>query len=190
MAVAQTARSPEHRGAGNAEPQCVASIQRTALSIAGQEIRRLGVWADPEDLAQEGLTRLQAQTGWIVEPGAWLRTVIRNLVIDLYRRELREGLAPQQDSQGEVPERRPDGEPTMEGLFGQREFMAYVLSRLDERDRQVFLMRGIIGHPARRVAVLLSLSSPAAVDQAYLRAKRRLKAHLEQRPDLLAELRR
>ena len=51
------------------------------------------------------------------------------------------------------------------------------LDALSETDREVVMLRGIEQHPSKTVAVLLGIA-PAAVDQRYSRALRRLRERL------------
>lgn len=58
-----------------------------------------------------------------------------------------------------------------------RDTVRQALSELAPRDREVILLRGIEQHASKTVAVILGLT-PAAVDQRYSRALKRLRAQL------------
>ena len=171
------------------------AIRRLALSTSRQEIARAGIWADPEDLAQEALARLQAQEEAPLDARRWLRTVIRHLAIDQQRREAR-GVRPMPteciEDAGRNDRRAAArlGEiVTMESRIAQQASVDYVLEQLTDREQTLIRLRCLAGDPAQRVATALGLPSRNAVDQAYRRALQRLKRLLAERPDLREALR-
>ena len=176
-----------------ADDAAITALHRRAMVLASQELRRAEVWSDPAELSQEALTRLGAQDCEIANPDAWLRTAIRHLVIDIQRRQARESRAKGSSRDPQEWQMPLGGDhqdvDTVAQLVVREQFVEYLLSHLGERDRQIVMMRGIVGHPARHVASLLTLASPGAVDQAYRRALLRLRVVLEQQPDLLVDLR-
>lgn len=162
----------------------------TPLLLVQAEYRlgaRLRQHVDPEDLVDEawlvalprlaGLAHHERTTPVLLR---FLTTTMIHQVSRLLRRSLVEGEAPVTqlpDSASGVITRVVRGEVT--------DAVRVHLEALEASDREVIVLRGIEQHPSRTVAVMLDIS-PAAVDQRYARALKRLRSLL---PDsVFAEL--
>lgn len=86
------------------------------------------------------------------------------------------------DWAGELPA-STSGVITQAFRHEQQDLVREQIDELEEIDRNVLILRGIEQHPAKTVAVMLDIS-PAAVDQRYSRAMRRLRSRI---PDSVFE---
>lgn len=154
----------------------LAAIRRLAYKIARDTTDKV----DADDLAQEAMARYWLEFGTKRQPinrYGWLLTTIRRLSMD-HERQVR-GRHGQR--QAPVVLDLTDGtigqHPHLMATSPSRRVIAAdtrerVLAHLSPRDRRVFELR-LDGIPARRVAARLGLT-PAAVDQIFRRARRRL----------------
>lgn len=140
---------------------------------------RLGSRQDAEDLTQ--LTFERALKAWSrfdpdrAGPGTWLMAIARNLLIDHHRanrsdrtQSLDEGLAPENEPTGGMPETVLGLDPDLEAA----------LARLDDRERELLALRfgGELNGP--EIASMTGLSL-ANVQQILSRTLRRLRSELE-----------
>jgi RNA polymerase sigma factor (sigma-70 family) len=154
-----------------------------------------GGWSeqDRDDLVQEVLVRYVRSFPGQSRPesqGAWLNTVIRNTARSMHgARERRpEDSESDDDPMGAfasaVSVHFASLIPVRDALIGQ------VLDLLDdERARTVLRLKYLDNLSSREIADELG-PSPNTVDQVASRGKRRLQTALEQRPELVDELRR
>lgn len=116
---------------------------------------------DGEDILQE--VWLQFSTAWhkqkIKQPRAWLYRVIRNKIIDLYRKKSPEWLEDYLYEESE--EYQFEAEPEIEGweqpevIYLQEQFweaLYEALETLPSAQRQVFLLNELEGHTLREIA--------------------------------------
>lgn len=119
---------------------------------------RLGNSADAADVAQDTFMRLLQRTGQLElqTPRAFLRTIARGLVIDLWRREelhraYLETVALLPPAQVPSPEAR-------ELLLELLEAIAHMLEGLKPKVRQAFLLAQCEGMPYQQIAQTLGVS--------------------------------
>lgn len=116
---------------------------------------------DAEDILQE--VWLQFSTAWskqnIKQPRAWLYRVIRNKIIDLYRKKSPEWLEDYLYEESE--EYQFEAEPEIDGweqpevLYLQEQFWEELYEALDalpSAQREVFLLNELEGHTLREIA--------------------------------------
>lgn len=119
---------------------------------------RLGNSADAADVAQDTFMRLLQRTGQLdlQTPRAFLRTIARGLVIDLWRREelhraYLEAVALLPPAEVPSPEAR-------ELLLELLEAIAHMLDGLKPKVRQAFLLAQCEGMPYQQIAATLGVS--------------------------------
>jgi len=141
--------------------------------------RMLGHVQDAEDLVQEALLRWhRADTDEIVEPEAWLVSVVTRLAIDRLRRRATERAAypgpwlpqpaPAADL-NEPPDRRAELASELSVAF------LVLLERLAPEERAAFLMRDVFDRGYPEIARMLDRSQPA-VRQMVRRARARVRS--------------
>ena len=166
-------------------------IKARAERLARRDWPRL----DTDDLAQQAVIAYWETFGDGSRPDnltGWLRTVIYRFAVDANRRANGRnpdpGRAPRERLvELDEIERRFDqmaSSPSMVAIGGELQRRAVAL--VNQGDRDLFLAR-LGGEPARGVAERFG-TTPAAVDQAYARAKRRIRARLLDDPELLRDL--
>ena len=140
--------------------------------------RMLGSDAEADDAVQETWLRL-TRTGpdEVGNPGAWLRTVVARVCLDMLRaRKSRREEAWEPDS--DVFEARagqamdPEREAVLADSVGVALFV--VLDRLAPAERVAFVLHDMFELPFEEIAVVLE-RSPAAARQLASRARRRLR---------------
>jgi len=170
----------------------LAEIGERALALAQREWGRR---PDVEDLAQRATIKYWETFGETEQPlgvTSWLRSTLRRLAIDEHRREVG------RHRDGRARKVRPYAPSDIERAFDlmatspsmiaiRRELMDRVHLKLTGRDAVIFRAR-VAGTPADQVADRFGISR-AAVDQAYARAKRRLRQALADDPQLERDLR-
>lgn len=171
-----------------------ADVVEAARRAARQQARG---WPgiDKDDVTQEATVTYFREFGDGPGPeslGAWMRRTVTNAFVDEHRRRRGRGAGA-----GPLREKPLDFDaldrefdrvatsPSMRTIGS--EVFERILAKLDGRDLEVFQAR-MQGMPAASVAARLSIT-PAAVDQAYARAKRRLRGEIEADPELVADLR-
>jgi len=139
----------------------------------------LGHAEDAEDLVQEALLRWhRADTAGILEPEAWLVSVVTRLAIDRLRRRATERAAypgpwlPQPvsaPSLGEPTDRRAELASELSVAF------LVLLERLAPEERAAFLMRDVFDRGYPEIARILDKSQPAT-RQMVRRARERVRS--------------
>lgn len=132
----------------------------------------LGSLADSEDIVQEAMLRFQEQSdpAAIVNPAAWLTTVVTRLSID----ELRSARHRREVYPGEwLPEpvfNAPS--PEQDAITHSRLSVAllYLLEKLEPEQRIVFVLREVFQHPYETIAEIAG-KSEAACRQLMVRAR-------------------
>ncbi|QWC84566.1 sigma-70 family RNA polymerase sigma factor [Nocardioidaceae bacterium] len=171
------------------EPVDPATVLSDARRIARVRLRGVAV-NDADDIAQEAVVRyLERWHGQAPDnPAAWLETTIARLVIDRGRRV----------------KRRPGDEPAVQVFDDlvasmrsqeyaslvpvQEALIQRVLALVSDADAAILRLRLLQGLTAAEAADDLGLSV-AAVEQRTKRARDRLRAALQARPQVLEELR-
>ena len=144
-------------------------------ALTGLAYRLLGSYADAEDVVQEAWVRWSSATG-VVEPGAWLRTVVTRLCLDQLRsaRVRREAY---------VGPWLPEPVHTADGALGPLDTaelrdslslgLLLLLERLSPAERAVFVLREALALPYDEVAEAVGRSA-VACRQLHARARGRL----------------
>lgn len=119
---------------------------------------RLGNSADAADVAQDTFMRLLQRTGQLdlQAPRAFLRTIARGLVIDLWRRE--ELHRAYLDSVALLPAAEVPSPEARELLLELLEAIARMLDGLKPKVRQAFLLAQCEGMPYQQIAETLGVS--------------------------------
>ena len=119
---------------------------------------RLGNSADAADVAQDTFMRLLQRTGQLElqTPRAFLRTIARGLVIDLWRRE--ELHRAYLESVALLPPAEVPSPEARELLLELLEAIAHMLDGLKPKVRQAFLMAQCEGMPYPQIAEALGVS--------------------------------
>jgi RNA polymerase sigma factor (sigma-70 family) len=127
-------------------------LAREKSRLLGFIRRRVGNESDAEDLLQDVLYELASEmaNGHVDDLVAWLFTVARNKIVDLYRRRGRQGEAPglaaaEPPDSAEAPDRTLWRAAVWEELWD-------ALEELPEEQRQVFLAHEFDGTPFRELA--------------------------------------
>lgn len=170
------------------------SLLETAAPIERRRARRFGLNdADTEDLLQDVIVKyLNANAaGAPDDPAAWLERVTERALIDRHRAAGRHPQRPMPDH-GE-----PDVIPTFVAVWREasatslfamkRALVNEALGLLSQSDRELFERKDLRGEPSAQIAADLGIPVNT-VDQRARRARQRLRAALEARPGLLAEL--
>jgi RNA polymerase sigma-70 factor, ECF subfamily len=163
-----------------------------ARAVVSRRGRRAGLSAeDREDLAQDVLLKyLQAWPDGSAPAniGAWFETATGNAIVDRFRAE------------GRRPTDRLDDDPVRLAVAAMRsgrttsdralelQLLRRILGLIPADDARLLRNRYLDGHNSASIAARLGITV-AAADQRTTRAKKRLREALEQRPDLVAELR-
>ena len=147
-------------------------VHALALRFTGQR-------ADAEDIAQEAFLRVWKSAGkW--QPGrarlsTWLHRIVVNLCIDRARRGKTRRHADLDEA-----EAVPDPSPGLDRAHMARVTMAATeaeIANLPERQRAALLLSVMAGHSNPEIADILGVSV-GAVEQALVRARRRLRQRL------------
>jgi RNA polymerase sigma-70 factor (ECF subfamily) len=124
-------------------------------------LRSVGDPNTAEDIAQEAVVRLYAHVHEIEGVGAfktWFYRVILNLVNDHFRRYTRRDTAFTTLEEIRTLERKSRGEPlTKMEREGLREALQEALDSLDERHREVFLLKEVEGLGHSEIAKILDV---------------------------------
>ncbi len=114
-----------------------------------------------EEIAQEALVRLYRHVGEIAGEGAfktWFYRIVLNLVHDHYRRSVRQDSATTTLEEIRATERRSGEEPlTHLEREGLRSALTQALDSLDEKHREVFLMKEVEGQSHAEIARTLDV---------------------------------
>jgi len=147
--------------------------------------RMLGSVAEADDAVQEAWLRLQ-RTGsdGIDELGAWLRTVVSRVCLDMLRsrssrREEPQGVHVPDLVVGPAEEPGPEQEALLADSVGLA--LLVVLDALDPAERLAFVLHDMFAVPFDEIAALTD-RSPAAARQLASRARRRVQGSAP-RPD-------
>jgi len=159
----------------------VRQFERLALSIA---FGVLGDASAASDVAQDAFIRAWERLGDLREPerfGTWLCGITRNLAIDaLRRRKTTEPLSAVSEAADAM---RWTADPVTEaGRREEQKRIASAIASLDELSRLVVVMRYYENASSKEIAEALDLT-PASVDMRLSRARRQLKALLEESPE-------
>lgn len=119
---------------------------------------RLGNSADAADVAQDTFMRLLQRTGQLdlQAPRAFLRTIARGLVIDLWRRE--ELHRAYLETVALLPPAEVPSPEARELLLELLEAIAHMLDGLKPKVRQAFLLAQCEGMPYQQIAETLGVS--------------------------------
>jgi RNA polymerase sigma-70 factor (ECF subfamily) len=119
---------------------------------------RLGNSADAADVAQDTFMRLLQRTGQLdlQAPRAFLRTIARGLVIDLWRRE--ELHRAYLETVALLPPAEVPSPEARELLLELLEAIAHMLDELKPKVRQAFLLAQCEGMPYQQIAQTLGVS--------------------------------
>lgn len=119
---------------------------------------RLGNSADAADVAQDTFMRLLQRTGQLdlQTPRAFLRTIARGLVIDLWRRE--ELHRAYLETVALLPPAEVPSPEARELLLELLEAIAHMLDGLKPKVRQAFLLAQCEGMPYQQIAATLGVS--------------------------------
>lgn len=119
---------------------------------------RLGNSADAADVAQDTFIRLLQRTGQLElqTPRAFLRTIARGLVIDLWRRE--ELHRAYLETVALLPPAEVPSPEARELLLELLEAIAHMLEGLKPKVRQAFLLAQCEGMPYQQIAQTLGVS--------------------------------
>ena len=114
-----------------------------------------------EEIAQEALVRLYKHVGEIAGEGAfktWFYRIVLNLVHDYYRRSVRQDSAISTLEEIRTVERKSTDEPlTNMERDGLRTALTQALNCLDEKHREVFLMKEVEGLSHAEIAKTLDV---------------------------------
>lgn len=134
---------------------------------------RLGVEEGEDVTAEVFHAALRAIQQEVNVTGAWLMAVVRNKVIDQWRRTERRERKLHLIWEGDSPQVEPH-----EGLFAavDRENVLEVLHRLSERHRLLLMLHYVDGYTANDLAEM-SGGTGAAVESALARARRAFRSH-------------
>jgi RNA polymerase sigma-70 factor, ECF subfamily len=169
--------SDEMASAGAATPTARAQAQvwhAERERLVGLAYRMLGSVVEAEEIVQEGFLRLLRTQG-VVDPGAWLTTVVSRLCLD----QLGAAKAHREVYVGQwLPEpllAQPDPDEEVALAESVTTALLVVLETLSPLERVVFVLREVFGfdHPA---IALATGRSPAAVRQLASRARRHVNA--------------
>jgi RNA polymerase sigma factor (sigma-70 family) len=156
----------------------IRAYERIALSVA------YGVLGDSNaagDVTQDAFIRAWERLADLREPerfGTWLCGIVRNLAIDCLRRK--RPTQPLSAADSAVDAQRWTSNPLDE--VGRRETetrLAEAIASLDEQSRLIVVMRYYDNQSSKQIADLLEMT-PAAVDMRLSRARKQLKALLEE----------
>ncbi len=146
-------------------------------ALLGVAYRMLGSVTEAEDAVQEAWLRLsRVPRGEIANLGAWLRTVVGRICLDI----LRQRRSRREEALGE---RLPDplvvdarGDPEQEALLGETVGLALqcVLEELTPAERVAFVLHDAFGMPFEEIAPILDRTA-AAARQLASRGRRRVR---------------
>ena len=145
-----------------------AADRRQLLSIA---YGHLGSLADAEDAVQEAMLRLaQTDRASIVNPAAWLTTVVTRLCIDKLRsaRHRREVYVGEWLPEPLFHEPGPEQDAITHSRLSIG--LLYLMEKLDPEQRAVFVLREVFEYPYQEIAAIVR-KSEAACRQLMTRAR-------------------
>ena len=151
------------------------SFERERPALIRMAARMLGSAAEAEEIVQEaGLRLFQQPAGVVVEPAAWLRTVVARLCLDALRaRRVRGHAAPVSEADN-IPDPAPSAEDLADLADGVGLALLVVLSRLAPEERVAFVLHDVFETPFAEIARILG-KSPDATRQIASRARRRVR---------------
>ena len=138
--------------------------------------RMLGSGSEAEDAVQESWLRLsRAEVGGVENLGAWLRTVVSRVCLDMLRarrsrHEVPAGLRVREET-GAAAGADPEEEALRAESVGQA--LLVVLGRLSPAERVAFVLHDLFAMPFEEIAAILE-RSPVAAKQLASRARRRV----------------
>lgn len=138
--------------------------------------RLLGSSTDADDALQEAWIRTtRADPAAVINPGAWLTTLVGRVCIDMLR--ARQARREQLTATWE-PLVSEHGDPEQAGLHAEAVGMALlvVLDSLEPAERIAVVLHDMFGVPFEQVAPIVG-RTPAATRQLASRARRRLRDH-------------
>ena len=141
--------------------------------LAAVALASTGQWDIAQDLAQETMARAHANWDQLAEadvPAAWLRTVLKNLVVDHHRRNASALRARQSMS-------APSADAgTLEEVDGASSMLA-LLEVLPERQRLCVVLRYVDDLGVREIAEVMGVAA-GTVKATLWKARRTLERHL------------
>jgi RNA polymerase sigma-70 factor (ECF subfamily) len=168
------------------------AFEQVRPELRGRAYRMLGTHADADDVVQEAWLRWhRADHDDIVNPAAWLTTVVTRLALDRLRRRTREQdryVGPWLPSPvvQELPSAAPDPAAVAELADSLTTGFLLMLEVLTPDERAAFLMADVFSESSATIADALE-RSPEACRQLASRARRKLRdAHDLRRDDARA----
>lgn len=163
-------------------------VERHGRRVIAMAWRMTGNQAEAEDVAQDAFLRVWQHAGAWREQGAkfttWLYRVVMNLCLDRRRRK---PMAPL-EAAGDPPDERPGAEATLAAAQQSRQ-VNDALAKLPDRQRAALVLSYYEGLSNTVAAAALDISV-AALESLLVRARRALRAELETRGVLTAEMER
>jgi len=160
-------------------------VERHGRRVLGMARRMTGSLAEAEDVAQDAFLRVWQRAGDWRDQGAkfstWLYRVVMNLCLDRRRRK---PMAPI-EAAGDPPDERPNAESAVAAGERSRHVEA-ALAKLPDRQRAALVLSYYEGLNNAAAAETLEISV-AALESLLVRARRSLRAELENRGVMSAE---
>jgi len=163
--------------------ELIRRYERVALSVAYSVLHDA---SEAGDATQEAFLRAWQRLGDLQDPGKfgpWLCNIVRNLSLDLRRRNRHVTMTGIAESDAAAPANRPfmrlvpDPAEEMQARE-ERDRIAAALAELDETTRTAVTMRYYDGASSKEIGEALDLN-PAAIDMRLSRGRRQLKDLLE-----------
>lgn len=141
---------------------------------------RVGDRQQAEDLTGEVFARMVAKLPGYQNNGlpfeAWLYRIARNLLVDQYRRQNKvKWVQLEEASHLAVEEQDPSASPESRAIFAE---IRQALERIDPQQREVVIMRFLLGLPIKEVALIMERSIPT-IKALQFRGLRGLRSILE-----------
>jgi RNA polymerase sigma factor (sigma-70 family) len=182
LTAAELARRARE-GEAMAFEELIRRYERVALSVAYSVLHDA---AEAGDAVQEAFLRAWQRLGDLQDPakfGSWLCNIVRNLSLDLRRRNRHVTVSGVAEPDVAAPANRPFmrlvPDPSAElQEREERDRIAAALAELDETTRTALVMRYYDGASSKEIGEALDLN-PAAIDMRLSRGRRQLKEVLE-----------
>jgi RNA polymerase sigma factor (sigma-70 family) len=182
LTAAELARRARE-GEAMAFEELIRRYERVALSVAYSVLHDA---AEAGDATQEAFLRAWQRLGDLQDPakfGPWLCNIVRNLALDLRRRNRHLTATGIAESDAASPANRPfmrlvpDPSADLQERE-ERDRIGAALAELDETTRTAIVMRYYDGASSKEIGEALDLN-PAAIDMRLSRGRRQLKEVLE-----------